>query len=127
MKTLGAILLLIAVPVIGQTKQPLGEQQTMKESHIDFTSHYITFILHGQIEIDGHSFLNDTCKTPVTYNATLDGVELRRGLTETFTHRKCGVQGCKIIHLTVRTDLIYTAPIIPWNRRQFNDLLKEAK
>lgn len=79
-------------------ERTLNEQETMQCSHIDFSTQYITFVLHGKIEIDGHTFLNDTCRLPVRYNATLDGVQLLQGEQE-YVHRFCSLAGCKVIHL----------------------------
>jgi hypothetical protein len=92
--------LLFCVSVITQAQQRMTEKQVMKESHIDFSRQYIYFTLHGLIEIDGHIFKNDTCKCPIIYQATLDGITIIDTCTKVkYVHRKCNVKGCKIIHL----------------------------
>lgn len=71
-------------------------------------------MIHGRIEIDGHVFLNDTCKAPIIYQANLDGITIIDTLTkQTYTHRHCEKQGCKIIHLSKYLQVI-DAPIWRW-------------
>jgi hypothetical protein len=79
-------------------KKKLTEQQIIKHNHIDFTKEYISFVIHGLIEIDGHIFLNDTCKNPVIYESDLDGITILKNSTK-YKHRNCNVKGCNIIHL----------------------------
>ena len=99
MKTL-LISILLCMSVIVQAQQRMTEKQVMKESHIDFSRQYIYFTLHGLIEIDGHIFKNDTCKCPIIYQATLDGITIIDTCIKVkYVHRKCNVKGCKIIHL----------------------------
>ena len=99
------LLLLFALPVITQAQQKMTEKQVMKETHIDFSRQYIYFTLHGLIEIDGHIFKNDTCKCPIIYQATLDGITIIDTCTKVkYVHRKCNVKGCKIIHLTKKEE-----------------------
>ena len=114
MKPLFILLLWIGIA----TAQPLTEKQSIDKSHIDFTTQYLYFVIHGQIEVDGHTFYNDTCKSPIIFQATIDGVTIIDTLTkQTYTHRKCGIAGCKIIHLT---PVIATTPIYksPWRLYQ---------
>ncbi len=95
------IFLLFVLPVITQAQQRMTEKQVMKESHIDFSRQYIYFTLSGKIEIDGHLFKNDTCKCPIIYQATLDGVTIIDTCAKVkYFHRKCNLKGCKIIHLS---------------------------
>lgn len=79
----------------------LTEKDVIQNSHIDFSRQYISFVLSGLIEIDGHVFLNDTCRSPIKYRATLDKVILIDTVCgNEYTHRICNKPGCKIIHLT---------------------------
>lgn len=91
-------------------KKKLTEQQIIKNNHIDFVKEYISFVIHGLIEIDGHVFLNDTCKSPVVYKADLDGITIIKDGIK-YKHRKCNINGCNIIHLepidTYLTDPIF--------------------
>lgn len=91
-------------------KKKLTEQQIIKNAHIDFIKEYISFVIHGLIEIDGHVFLNDTCKSPVVYKADLDGITIIKDGIK-YKHRKCNISGCNIIHLepidTYLTDPIF--------------------
>jgi len=99
------ISILFCVSVITQAQQRMTEKQVMKESHIDFSRQYIYFTLHGLIEIDGHIFKNDTCKCPIIYQATLDGITIIDTCIKVkYVHRKCNVKHCKIIHLTKETE-----------------------
>lgn len=79
-------------------KKKLTEQQIIKNTHIYFTKEYISFVIHGLIEIDGHVFLNNTCKSPVVYKADLDGITIIKDGIK-YKHRKCNIKGCNIIHL----------------------------
>ena len=89
--------------------QTLNEQRTMKESHIDFTKEFVLFTLHGFVEIDGHTMLNDTCKGAILYEANLDNIVLIDTLNKIeYTHRICSVKGCPIIHL------VKSIPVSPW-------------
>ena len=83
---------------IQRPEKKLTEQQIIKNTHIDFTKEYISFVIHGLIEVDGHVFLNDTCKSPVVYKADLDGITIIKDGVK-YKHRKCNINGCNIIHL----------------------------
>ena len=108
------LILLFALPIITQAQQKMTEKQVMKESHIDFSRQYIYFTLHGLIEINGHIFKNDTCKCPIIYQATLDGITIIDTCIKVkYVHRKCNVKGCKIIHLTKETEPEITYPYWP--------------
>jgi hypothetical protein len=97
--------------------QPLNERQTINKTHIDFITQYIYFVIHGLIEIDGHTFYNDTCKSPIIFQATLDGVTVIDTLTkQTYTHRKCDKVGCSVIHLSKTVNQI----TIPKNWQWYN-------
>lgn len=113
------LIFLLLLGSICQAQQKMTEKQVMKESHIDFTKQYIFFTLHGLIEIDGHTFKNDTCKCPIIYKATLDGVTIIDTCKKVeYTHRKCNEKGCKIIHLIKsESDVIEITPdrrILPY-------------
>lgn len=91
-------------------KTRINEQQAMKKTHIDLTKEYVFFNISGLIEIDGHTFLNDTCKSPIVFEATLDGVTIINPKTrEKYTHRICEVKGCNIIHL-IQYNVTLTSP-----------------
>lgn len=93
------LVLTISVNLCGQEK--MNEQRCIKEDHIDFSKEIIIFALSGEIEIDGHTFLNDTSKCKIMYKADLDQVIIYNDCTMAeYAHRVCGVGGCKIIHLT---------------------------
>ncbi len=95
--------ILLCVPMFAQNK--MNEQDAINKSHIDFTKQYLYFIVHGRVEIDGHTFLNDTCNKPIIFKATIDGVELTDS-TNTYTHRKCSHPNCDIIHLEIKTNYL---------------------
>jgi len=82
--------------------KPITEQQAVQKSHIDFTKEYLYFTISGKIEIDGHTFLNDTCKQPVIYQANLDCVKIIKGEKE-YEHRVCDIKNCEIIHLSKKS------------------------
>ena len=108
MKKLAILLFLFICPVLiyGQ-RTKMNEREAMGESHIDFTKQYIYFTIHGLIEIGGHTFLNDTCKNPIIFQATLDGITIiETSCNNKYTHRKCDVKGCNIIHLVAESESI---------------------
>lgn len=81
-------------------QKTMNEQRVMKENHIDFTKEYIFFTIHGLIEIDGHTFKNDTCKCQIQFQANLDGIAIIDTCSKIkYEHRACGIKNCKIIHL----------------------------
>jgi len=95
------VILFVSISVFSQKR--MNEKRVMKEKHINFTEEIIYFNLSGLIEIDGHTFLNDTCKCPIIYYANLDGVTIIDTCTNIkYDHRICGKPGCTIIHLTVQ-------------------------
>jgi hypothetical protein len=94
-------------------QQRLNERQVIDKSHIDFSTQIIYFVVHGQIEIDGHTFYNDTCKSPIIFQANLDNISIVDTLTKVFyNHRHCDREkyGCKIIHLSPKNENILTVP-----------------
>jgi hypothetical protein len=91
------------MPLMAQLK--FNEGDAIKESHIDFTTHYIWFVLSGQIEIDGHEFDNSKTDCPIMFQANLDGVTLSDTCTFTeYTHRTCNKKGCRVIHLVRKVE-----------------------
>lgn len=111
MKTLLIIFALcLSIPAFAQ-KKALTEQQVIDKTHIDFTKEEIRFVLHGEIEIGGHTFINDTCKSPIEYRSNLDRVVIIDPSNgQQYTHRICDHKGCKVIHLVedvVLTDYPY--------------------
>lgn len=119
MKKLNLILvcmLLIFYGAFGQEK--LNEKQVIKKSHIDFSKEVIYFELSGLIEIDGHTFKNDTCKSPIIYTSNLEGISIFDKITnQKYIHRKCDVEGCIIIHLVKEQILndYLTSPNTQWD------------
>lgn len=92
------IVLLFALTLPAQIK--FGERDAIEKGHIDFTTHYIWFVITGQIEIDGHTFDNSETDYPIIFQANLDGVTIIDTCTQIqYTHRTCNKKGCKIIHL----------------------------
>jgi hypothetical protein len=77
---------------------------------------YFQCELQGLIEIDGHTFLNDTCDCPIIYKATLDKITISDCNGKEYTHRICGKEGCEIIHLVKQIETV----IYPYNW-YFND------
>jgi hypothetical protein len=97
------LIILIAIlfmSMISFGQQVLTEQMVITKTHIDFSKEYISFILSGSIEIDGHTFQNESQSNPILYTANLDNVEIvDSNRTAVYTHRKCSMAGCNIIHL----------------------------
>lgn len=79
--------------------QPMSEQEAMDESHIDFKTQYIYFVIDNDIEIDGHSF-NNNDEEHIIFRADLDGITIIDTSSNVkYTHRKCNVGDCELIHL----------------------------
>lgn len=98
-------IILIAVSCNAQNLLKFGEQEAIEEGHIDFTTHYIWFVIHGQIEIDGHVFCNDREENPIIFQANLDGIAIVDTSTGIkYEHRVCNKKGCKIIHLVEKCE-----------------------
>ncbi len=99
MKTIIFIgMMFIVTSCLSQTN--LSERDAIRESHIDLTKQQVYFEIHGLIELDGHTFLGDTCSNPIMFFANADGVEIRRKTgDEKYKHRVCGVKDCPILHL----------------------------
>ena len=105
MKTIILIIVfLFSIPTFSQQK--IGEKQAIQKSHIDFAKEYLFFTIHGLIEIDGHTFLNDTCKNPLIFQANLEDVSIyRKNNPEIlYTHRVCEIKNCPILHFVVREE-----------------------
>ena len=97
----------------GQTR--LNEKQVMKKKHIDFSKEVIYFELSGKIEIDGHTFINDTCKSPIIYTSNLEGISIFDKDTKVkYTVRKCERKGCKTTHLIKETNIQDYITIPQW-------------
>lgn len=97
------IFLLILIPFYCFSQKPLDEQEVINKSHIDFNKEHILFTLSGHIEIDGHTFKNDTCKCPIVYESDLSSVQLKNKCTlQQYEARTCDKFGCKIIHLATK-------------------------
>ena len=90
-----------------EKKQKLTEKQVIEKSHIDFTKECIAFTIHGFVEIDGHTFLNDTCSHPIIYMADLEGVLLRDTIQKiSYVPRKCEKPGCNVLHLEKKISMV---------------------
>jgi hypothetical protein len=97
------------------SQKTMNEQRAIKERHIDFTKEYIFFTIHGLIEIDGHTFKNDTSKCPIRFQANLDGISIIDTCAKVkFKHRICRHTNCKIIHLEKQEESILNIQP-PWN------------
>ena len=100
------ILLTCVISMGAMAQAKLTEKQVMKNKHIDFSKEVIYFELSGLIEIDGHIFLNDTCKSPIIYTANLDGISIfDKSTKQKYNVRKCEREGCKITHLIKEANL----------------------
>jgi len=118
MKLFAVLLFILSFSAGAQT--PMNEKDAIEKSHIDFSKQYLFFVIHGIIEIDGHQFKNDTCKSPIIYKATLDEISIQDTLNKVeYSHRNCNISGCKIIHLNkkqraalslIATDTLRTLP-----------------
>lgn len=101
------LLVLLSSNLFGQGK--INEQEAMKKSHIDFKKEYVSFNINGFIEIDGHTFINDTCKCPIQFHANLDGITIIDICSNViYKHRICANKSCNIIHLQVEEAFIST-------------------
>lgn len=93
-------IILIAVSTFVYCQNKITEKEAIKKEYIDFSKEVLFFKLHGLIEIVGHTFKNDTCKCAILYFANLDGVVIKDTCSKViYTHRKCNIKNCKIIHL----------------------------
>ena len=93
-----------------KAKKKLTQKEVAQKQTIDFSKEIIKFKLSGLIEVDGHVFLNDTCKFPVYYYSNLEEVILQSDDGARYCFRKCEKSGCEIIHLYKRvlsTDHIF--------------------
>ena len=94
-------LLLFTLASSYSQRRTYGQKQCIKEKSINLKTTQILFVIEGLIEIDGHTFLNDTCENPIIFKSTIEGVEIKklRPHEINYTHRKCDKSGCNIIHL----------------------------
>lgn len=100
-KLLTIVLMLLIVSGFAQ-KTILNEKDVINKTHIDFSKEHILFILHGKIEIDGHTMLNSKRDKPIEYRANLEKVVLTDGDTE-YEVRHCELSVCKVIHLVKKS------------------------
>jgi hypothetical protein len=83
----------------------MNEKMAMKETHINFKKEHLYFIISGKIEINGHTFVNDTCKQPIYYYATIKEVKIINPEAKIeYVFRDCGEKDCDIIHLDIVSD-----------------------
>lgn len=107
-----AIGLIFTASASGQGR--MSEREAIQKSHVDFSREYLYFVIHGQIEIDGHTFVNDTCRHPIIFMATLDGVTIVDTLSKVqYTHRVCTAPGCRVVHLVVKLPPAPTSRTFP--------------
>lgn len=95
MKTTILLLFLIPLSLFGQNK--INEKQAIDKKHLDFNKEYLFFELSGLIEIDGHTFRNDTCADPIIFEVDLYEIRIH-DKNNTYTPHKCGKPACKILH-----------------------------
>ncbi len=92
----------------------LSERETIANHHIDLTKEQIYFVIHGLVELDGHTFLSDTCSDPFMFFADADGIKIcRKENVAEYKHRRCGVKDCPILHLTVN---VIVLPQTQWQQ-----------
>lgn len=113
--SLVAILALTLWGCAGIMAQQFNEGDAINKSHIDLTKETVYFTIHGQVEIDGHTFVNDTSANPFTFFAGVDGIKItRKGLDGEYKHRICGIKGCAILHLELIQNVIIAPPTWQW-------------
>lgn len=94
-------ILLIAISAVAYSQNKISEKDAIKKEYIDFDKEVLFFKLHGMIEIGAHTFKNDSCKCPILFFANLEGVIIQDTCSKAkYTHRKCNIKNCKIIHLS---------------------------
>ena len=95
------LLLIIAISInCYSQKRTYGIKECKKEDKINLINTQILLKISGLIEIDGHTFLNDTCADPVMFKADINGISIHRLKTRVkYTYNKCNKSGCDIIHL----------------------------
>lgn len=107
------LFLLVIVVSLAVAQKPLTEKQAIQKDKIDLKKEYVYFIIHGQVEINGHIFINDTCAAPIMFEARLTGIKIWDGKTE-YQYRDCGVVDCSIVHLTEKVTVMQYNPNIWW-------------
>lgn len=81
-------------------QEKVNEKQAINKKHINFSKEVLYFNLSGLIEIDGHTFMNDTCKCPILYIANLEKITIIDTCKNIrYLTRKCARTGCEVIHL----------------------------
>ena len=99
------LFLLVIIASISVAQGRITEKQAIQKDRIDLKKEYIYFVIHGRIEIGGHTFINDTCAAPIMFEARITGIKIWDGKTE-YEYRDCGDANCAIIHLTEKVPLI---------------------
>ena len=113
MKLLLAVIFAIVLSVPAFSQQ-LSEIDAIKKDHIDLTKETVFFIIHGLVEVDGHTFVNDTSANPFMFFANVDGIKItRRGLEGEYRHRVCGLKNCPILHLELILNVSVSPPQFP--------------
>jgi len=62
------------------------------------------FKITGLIEIDGHIFLNDTCKVPVMFSCSANKVRIYKKEDDNivdYKYRQCKKKYCDVLHLEI--------------------------
>lgn len=94
------LIALLALSISAFAQKPMDEKSALKESHIDFTKQYLFFVIIGNIEIDGHEFVNQNQKCPIIYKADIKSVTISDTCTNTYYRsRQCERKDCRVIHL----------------------------
>ena len=71
----------------------------------------VSFKIWATIEINRHTFLNDTCKNPIMFNmGQRVAIPIEDEITDSlhtvrYAPDQCGLKGCRIVHLQrIKTD-----------------------
>ena len=115
--TMKTLFILFALLMVGCTAsaQQLSERDAIDKDHIDLTKETVYFTIHGLVEVDGHTFINDTSANPFMFFANVDGIKItRKGLDGEYRHRVCTIKGCPILHLELIQAIQFTPPTNQW-------------
>lgn len=107
--------ILLLFPILLFSQEKINEKQAIEKSHINFNREYLFFVISGAIEIDGHTFINDTSKTPIIFKATIDGISIvDTSKNIEYQHRKCDEPNCPILHLEIKQQPTLILPRNNW-------------
>ena len=93
----------------------IGFGQTIEQSGYTFKTKSLIgkkgfeYVLTGLIEVDGHTFQNDTCKHPFKLIVNLKGSKIVRSRETDIVYyeRDCETPNCGIIHLEKNWQLLF--------------------